>query len=46
MVVKAYDKIIDLVAREGSHLVGSRIATILGSTYQLGLFEKRIRKAQ
>ena len=46
LVVKAYDKIQELVARDGSHLVGSRIRTILGSTKGLGLFEKRIRKAQ
>ena len=43
-MVKFYDKILDLVAREGCHIVGSRIFTILGAKYSLGLFEKRIRK--
>lgn len=31
MVVKFYDKIMDLISREGSHMVGSRINAIVGS---------------
>ena len=31
LAIKFYDKVLDLVARDGCHLVGSRIATILGS---------------
>ena len=46
LVLKIYDKILDLVSRDGCHVVGSRISTILGSSRKLGLFEKRIRKAQ
>lgn len=46
LVVKIYDKLLDLLAREGSHLVGSRVATILGSKWQLSLLEKRVRRAQ
>ena len=46
LVVKVYDKVLDLIARDGINLVGSRISTILGSSRQLGLFEKRLRKAQ
>ena len=29
--LKTYDKVMDLVGRDGSHLVGSRIDTVLGS---------------
>lgn len=32
MTVKFYDKLLDLVAREGTHQVGSRMATVLGSS--------------
>ena len=46
LVVKFYDKLLDLIARDGTHLVGSRIATILGCKQQLTLFDKRIRKLQ
>ena len=46
LVIKVYDKVLDLMTRNGSHLVGSRIATILGSSRQLSLFEKRLRKVQ
>ena len=46
LVVKFYDKLTDLVARDGSHIVGSRIDSILGSKRHLTLFESRIRKAQ
>ena len=46
LVVKVYDKVLDLIARNGCQLVGSRISTILGSSRQLGLFEKRLRIAQ
>ena len=42
MTVKFYDKIIDLVAREGSHSVGSRCDQIIGSKRILGNFERRI----
>ena len=44
-MVKIYDKIQELVARDGINLVGGKISTILGSTMNIGLFEKRIRKA-
>ena len=46
LVVKLYDKLLDLIARDGSHIVGSRINTILGSKQQLSTFDSRIRKAQ
>ena len=46
LVIKAYDKVLDLVAREGRHLVGSRISVILGSKQSLSVFEKKITKAQ
>ena len=43
--IKFYDKILDLIAREGTHSVGSRAAIILGSKRQLTVFENRISKA-
>ena len=33
MTVKFYDKLLELVAREGTHQVGSRMATVLGSSH-------------
>ena len=44
--IKFYDKMMDLAAREATHLVGSRIATILGSKHSLNVFDKRISLAQ
>jgi len=29
--VKIYEKMLDLCAREGIHMVGSRLSTVLGS---------------
>ena len=46
LTVKVYDKIMDLFAREGSHLVGSRVAEILGSRYQLSIFNRKLSQAQ
>ena len=46
LFVKAYDKLIDLIAREGSFMVGSRASVILGSKHHLGKFEKKITKVQ
>ena len=43
LVIKVYDKVLDLIARDGINLVGSRISTILGSSRKLGLFEKLLR---
>ena len=43
---KFYDKIIDFVARDGSHLVGSRITEILGFKHTLHFFNPRVRSAQ
>lgn len=46
MVLKIYDKMMDLLAREGRHLVGSRVSEILGSKRHLSTFNMRLRKAQ
>ena len=35
LVVKFYDKMLDLIGREATHTVSSRIATIVGSSYSL-----------
>ena len=44
--IKTYDKILDLVGREATHLVSSRLSTILSSGSQPDAFEKLIRKNQ
>ena len=43
--VKFYDKMLDLVSREGSHPVGSRIATIVGATKTKDAFTHRVRQS-
>ena len=44
--VKFCDKIIEVVARDGYHLVGSSITEILGSKNTLNVFNSRVRSAQ
>ena len=44
--IKAYDKILDLVGREATFIVSSRLSTILSSGSLPGAFEKLIRKNQ
>ena len=44
--VKFYDKILDLISREGCHQVGSRTHEVLGSKRQLNVFNKRIGQAR
>ena len=44
--IKIYDKIIDLIAREGYAIVGSRVSDILRSKRSLTLFNKQIRIAR
>jgi hypothetical protein len=43
MVVKIYDKIADLVAREGTHPIGSRINEVIGCKRKLDKFNRRLR---
>ena len=42
MTVKFYDKFMDLLGREGSLQVGSRIRTVLGCGGELDSFQKDI----
>ena len=44
--IKVYDKILDLVGREATHLVSSRLSTILASGRDPGAFENMIRRNQ
>ena len=44
--IKAYDKVLDLVGREATKLVSTRLSTILGSTQQKGVLTRQIRKHQ
>ena len=46
MVIKFYDKLMDLLGREGSHQVGSRLHTVLGCSNQLSVFQRQISKVQ
>jgi len=44
--IKMYDKIQDLVARDGSGLVGSRCDLMLGAKRSVNAFQKKIRSCQ
>ena len=46
MNVKAYDKMLDLLGREGCRQIGTRISTILGCGYGTDTFQKRLCKVQ
>jgi len=45
MVIKIYDKFVDLIGRDGNQPVGSRINKLIGSTKSLDL-QKKIRNTQ
>lgn len=42
--IKAYDKILDLVGREATHLVSSRLSKVLSSGSTPGAFERLISR--
>ena len=44
--VKVYDKILDMLGREGTHLVGSRLKNVLGSKYDVDMLDKRVCDSQ
>ena len=44
--IKVYDKILDLVGRNGYQMVGSKVNQILGFNNQVDVFTKRIQKAR
>ena len=46
LVVKFYDKVIDLISREATHIVSSRIATIVGSQRTVDAFNYKLRHAK
>jgi hypothetical protein len=46
MVVKFYDKIINLVGKDGTKLVGSMIKSVIGSTQKPDAFSSKMRKAK
>ena len=46
LTIKCYDKLLDLVGRNGYHLVGSRMPVVLGCSSERTSFMKRIRGAQ
>lgn len=44
MTIKAYDKIMDLIGRDGCKAVGSRLRKVLGTGRVTGCIEERVRK--
>ena len=46
MTVKIYDKIIDLVTRDGCKLIGSRCNVLLGAKHEVSAFMQRLRRCQ
>ena len=46
LVIKFYDKMLDLISRESYHIVSSRVSEILGSKRTLNSFNKRLRSCQ
>ena len=44
--IKMYDKTLDLIGRDGTQMVGSRLNQILGSGHQNNTFIKRVCRAQ
>ena len=43
LTCKVYDKVLDLLGRDGCKTVGSRFATVLGSKYSPGRLEESLR---
>ena len=46
LTIKVYDKVIDLISRNGSQTVGSRVNAIVGAKFKLSEFNQRVCKAQ
>ena len=44
--IKFYDKMIDLIGREATLLVGSRVSSIVGSCHSKDAFNERLRQTQ
>ena len=44
--IKMYDKTLDLIGRDGTQMIGSRISQILGCKSQYNTFIKRVCRAQ
>ncbi len=45
MNIKLYEKVLELIGRDGFKLVGSKIKEIVGSKRSVGKFENRFKKA-
>ena len=46
MVLKFYDKIADLLGKDGYRLVGSKMKKVIGATREIDEFQSKIRKAK
>ena len=44
--IKVYDKILDMIGRDATHMVGSRIKEIVGAKHNLNLFNQKLRVAR
>jgi len=45
-VIKMYDKIVELVGRDGTNLVGSQINKVVGAVRNIDKLQRKITKAQ
>ena len=46
LVIKIYNKTLELISRDASFTVGSKVNLILGSKQQLNMFDKRLNQTQ
>ena len=46
LIVKFYDKMLDLVGREGCTLIGTNFPKLIGSTNHINAFQQKLRKAK
>jgi len=46
MVIKIYDKVLELAGRDGTNLVGSQINKVVGAVKSLNILNRKINKAQ
>ena len=46
LIVKIYDKMLDLVGREGCTFIGTNLPKLIGSTNHIDAFQQKLRKAK
>ena len=45
LTFKVYDKVLELISRDGTNLVGSKCATIVGSKRKVNLFSHKLQRS-